>query len=295
MEILSTGLALGAEVRGLDIRQTLEPAQAAALRDAWHEHLVLFVRRQPMSIEQHMAFTRHFGELEHSGPNFFRKYYGGGKEDRAGPDMPPEISVISNIVVDGKPIGSLGSGEAKWHTDSAVGEIPPAGGFLRALEIPEAGGSTYFMNMYAAYETLPPELARQVEGRRILHGRMLYPATPRSTQQPRQGPGNVADINTAPCARHPIVRTHPDTGRKALYLGQRMNASIVDMDATASERLLDALWAHAMQDRFIYKHDWQVGDLVIWDNRCTLHRRDAFDPASRRLMHKTQTVGTKPY
>ncbi len=290
MEIVSTGHALGAEIRGVDIRRDLNPEQAAALRDAWHEHLVLFVRRQPMSVEQHMAFTRHFGELEHSGPHYFRKYYGGGKEDRAGVEMPPEISVISNIVVDGKPIGSLGSGEAKWHTDSSIGEAPPAGGFLRSIEIPDEGGSTHFMNMYAVYDTLPPELARRIDGLRILH-----PATHRSTQQPRPGFENVTDLNQVPGARHPIVRTHPETGRQSLYLGRRLNASIVGMDPAESERLLDALWAHTVQDKFVHRHDWQVGDLVLWDNRCTMHRRDAFDPSSRRLMHKTQTVGTKPF
>ena len=289
MDIVSTGLALGAEIRDLDIGQDLPAPQATALRDAWHEHLVLFVRCQPISIERHMAFTRYFGALEHSGPNYFRKYYGGAKEDRAGADMPPEISVISNIVVDGKPMGSLGSGEAKWHTDSSIGEYPPAGGFLRALEIPEVGGSTYFMNMYDVYDTLPADLSRRIAGLRILH-----PATHRSTQQPQPGFENVTNLSQVPGARHPIVRTHPDTGRPSLYLGRRLNASVVGLPAQESEALLDALWAHAVQDRFVYRHDWQVGDLVMWDNRCTMHRRDAFDPSSRRLMHKTQTVGSKP-
>ena len=290
MQIVPTGLALGAEVRGIDIRRPLSPEDAATLRAAWHQHLVLFVRRQPMTVEQHMAFTRHFGELEFSGPNYFRKYYGGAKEDRAGAEMPPEISVISNIVVDGKPIGSLGYGEAKWHTDSSIGEMPPAGGFLRAIEIPEDGsGATSFLNMEAAWETLAPELRQAVIGRRILH-----PATHRSTTQPRPGYENITDLNQVPGARHPIVRTHPDTGRQSLYLGRRLNASIVGLDKADSEALLDALWAHTLQDRFVYRHDWQVGDLVIWDNRCTMHRRDAFPAASRRLMHKTQTVGSRP-
>ena len=290
MQIVPTGLALGAEVRGIDIRRPLSPEDAATLRAAWHQHLVLFVRRQPMTVEQHMAFTRHFGELEFSGPNYFRKYYGGAKEDRAGAEMPPEISVISNIVVDGKPIGSLGYGEAKWHTDSSIGEMPPAGGFLRAIEIPEDGsGATSFLNMEAAWETLAPELRQAVAGRRLQH-----PASNRITTRRRPGFEQDVAFKPLPVVDHPLVRTHPETGRPSLYLGQQPNTVIVGMDPAESKALIEALWAHTVQDRFVYRHDWQVGDLVIWDNRNTMHRRDAFPAASRRLLHKTQTAGTRP-
>jgi taurine dioxygenase len=284
-QAVPTGKALGVEIRGVDIRRPLSPAAAEAMRAAWHDHLVMIVREQPMTQDQHMAFTRNFGELEYA-----RLYTQVSKDSSPNQDKPPFISVISNITVDGKPIGSLGSGEAMWHTDSSLVEEPPAVGFLHAIEIPPAGGSTYFLNMYAALETLPADLRRQIEGRQILH-----PATHRSDGTLFKGYENVTDLSQVPGAKHPIIRTHPETGRKALYLGRRPHASVVGLPKAESEYLLDSLWAHTTQDRFVYRHDWKVGDLVVWDNRCVMHRRDPFDPNSRRLMNRTQTKGTKPY
>ena len=285
IQAIPTGKALGVEIRGVDIRQPLRPAVAEAMRAAWHANLVMIIREQPMTQDQHMAFTRNFGELEHA-----RLYTTVSKDTSPNQDKPPFISVVSNITVDGKPIGSLGSGEAMWHTDSSLVEKPPAGGFLHAIEIPPSGGSTYFLNMYAALETLPADLRQQIEGRQILH-----PATHRSDGTVFKGFENVTDFSSVPGTKHPIVRTHPDTGRKALYLGRRPYASVVGLPQAESEYLLDSLWAHTTQDKFVYRHDWKVGDLVAWDNRCVMHRRDPFDPNTRRLMNRTQTRGTKPY
>ncbi len=285
LQFVPTGRALGVEVRGIDIRKPLDPATAAALRAAWHENLVLIVREQPMTHDEHLAFTRYFGE-----PEIARLYVTMSADKTIDNDKPPMFSVISNIVVDGKPIGSLGSGEAVWHTDSSLVETPPAAGLLHAVEVPPAGGSTWVLNMYAALDTLPADLRQQIEGRQILH-----PATHRSDGKPSKGFENVTDITKVPGTKHPIIRTHPDTGRKALYLGRRINASVVGMPIPESEYLLDALWAHATQEKFTYRHDWKVGDLLMWDNRCVMHRRDPFDPNSRRLMYRTQTKGTKPF
>ncbi len=290
MEVVPTGTGVGAEIRGIDIRQPQPAATITDILAAWLEHQVFIVRRQPMTHQQHLDFTRHFGELELTGYNLFTANY---TKDRVGnfdPTIPPEMSIISNIVIDGKPIGSLGYGEALWHTDSSLVECPPAGGFLRSVEVPPAGGSTHFMDMYEVLDRLPDRLRQQIEGRKILH-----PASHTSAGEPRKGFEHVDDITKLPGTQHPIVRTHPGTGRQALYLGRRKNSSIVDMALEESEMLLDTLWAHAVKHGPVYQHDWTVGDLVVWDNRCVMHRRDAFDPNARRLMHRTNIKGERPF
>jgi taurine dioxygenase len=193
------------------------------------------------------------------------------------------MNVISNIKVDGAPIGGLGDGEAIWHADMTYVEHPPMASILYALEVPPSGGDTYWASMYAAYETLPAELKERIADRRAIHD-----ATYNSAGQMRKGYAEVADPRSAPGARHPLVRLHPETGRKSLFLGRRRNSYIEGLEIAESERLLDALWAHATQPRFTFRQQWCVGDVVVWDNRCTLHRRDAFDPSARRLLHRTQ-------
>ncbi len=285
VEVVPFDAALGAEVRGVDWHRPLAPADRDRIRAAWIDRLVLRLRGTPMSDPELMAFTRQFGDLEYSAYGLVEKKYGIKSEIEA----PPEISVISNIVENGKAIGGLGSGEAFWHTDSSFVEVPPAGSFLHALEIPPDGGATYFLNMYAAYESLPADLKQAIEGRSLNH-----PVTHDSGGKPRKGFEAVTDVSQAPGVVHPLVRTHPESGRKALFLGRRLNAWIVGLAVADSERLLDRLWAHATQDKFVWRQDWRVGDLIIWDNRCAMHRRDAFDPTTRRLMHRTQTKGTRP-
>jgi taurine dioxygenase len=162
-------------------------------------------------------------------------------------------------------------------------EHPPMGAILYALEVPPSGGDTYWANQYLACETLPGELRQRIEGRRAVHD-----ATYNSAGIKRKGYADVSDPRKAPGARHDLMREHPETGRKALFLGRRRNSYIEGLDLAESEALLDALWAHATQARFTFRQEWRVGDVVVWDNRCTLHRRDAFDPAARRLMHRTQ-------
>lgn len=289
MQLIPTGAALGVEISGVDIRQAIAPEVVEDIHRAWHDNLVFIVREQPMTDDQLMAFTRNFGELEYSAGHLVKRQYGREGAVHDAMKRAPEIAVISNIKVNGKAIGVLGDGEAKWHTDSSYVDVPTAGSFLHALEIPPTGGATYFGNMYAALETLPGDLRKAIEGRSILH-----PATHRSDGTPYHGFENITDVTKLPGATHPVVRTHPETGRKALYLGRRLNAHIRGLPLADSDALLDALWEHATQDRFVYRHDWRVGDLVVWDNRCVIHRRDPFDPAARRRMHRTQTKGTRP-
>ena len=237
-----------------------------------------------------MIDTRQFGELEFAPAALIDMQYGVKTENEGRRrEIPPEIAVISNIVEDGKAIGGLGYDEAFWHTDSSFVEVPPAASLLRSLEIPPEGGATYFLNMYSAYETLPDDIKDRIAGMRVIHA-----ATHSSGGKAHKGFETVSDLTKVPGARQPLVRTHPETGRKALFLGRRINSYIVGLPVEESERLLDLLWAHATQEKFTWRQDWRIGDLVWWDNRCAMHRRDAFDPATRRLMHRTQLKGTRP-
>ena len=286
------GAGCGAEIRGVDIREPLSAADRDAIRKAWLDHLVLRFRAQPMSDAQHMAFTRQFGELEFNPDKLIEKQYG-VETQTAGrkSEIPPEISVISNIIEDGKAIGGLGDGEAFWHTDSSFVDVPPAASLLRSLECPppSSGGSTYFLNMYSAYETLPADTKQRIAGLKARHA-----ATHNSGGRAHKGFETVDDVTKVPGAVQPLVRTHPETGRKALFLGRRINAYVLGLPVDESEHLLDFLWEHTAQEKFTWRQDWQPGDLIWWDNRCAMHRRDAFDPAARRLMHRTQLKGTRP-
>lgn len=269
--------ALGAEIDGLDLHRPLVDADLAALKAAWANHLVLRFRDQALSDPQLLAFSRLLGPLDPPGPNPYGKPF---------LDEFPEINVISNVKVGGAPIGNLGDGEAVWHCDMTYVEEPPRAAMLHALEIPASGGDTYWSNMYLAYETLPEATKRRIAGMRAIHD-----ATYNSAGMMRKGMKEVTDPREAPGARHPLVIRHPETGRSALFLGRRRNSSIVGLDLDDSDDLLDELWEHATQERFTFRQIWQRDDLVLWDNRCTLHRRDAFDPQARRVMHRTQIKG----
>jgi taurine dioxygenase len=198
----------------------------------------------------------------------------------------PELYIVSNVLKDGEPIGSLGNGEAVWHTDMSYLPDPPKASMLYALEIPPAGGNTEFVNMYAVYEALPAELKRVIAALRIKHD-----GTYNSGGYVRQGVTPTDDPRESPGIFHPLVCTHPETGRRMLYLGRRRNAYIEGFELAESEALLDALWAYTDRPELAWHTVWQVDDLVLWDNRCTMHRRDPFDPATRRVMHRTQIKG----
>jgi taurine dioxygenase len=271
--------ALGAEIGGVDLSQPLSTETFGEIRKAWLEHMVVRFRGQSLPDPQLLAFSRHFGELDPPGPNPLGR-----------PFLPdhPQMNVISNIKADGVPIGGLGDGEAIWHADMTYIEKPPMAAILHALEIPPRGGDTasgdtYWANMALAYETLPADLKRRIAGREAVHD-----ATYNSAGAMRKGYQDVSDPRAAPGARHPLVRRHPETGRECLFLGRRRNSYIVGLELAESEALLDELWRHATQPQFTFRQQWRVGDVLVWDNRCTLHRRDAFDPRARRLLHRTQ-------
>jgi taurine dioxygenase len=276
LQVVPTGAALAGEVRGVDLRG-IDDSAFVAIHRAWLDHLVLLFRDQDMDDDDLIAFSRRFGELDlapiqENGRRFVEGH--------------PEIYVVSNVIENGVAIGSLGAGEAVWHTDMSYLEDPPKASMLYAIEVPPAGGSTGFTNMYRAYEELPEALKRRIAGRRLKHD-----GTYNSGGYVREGITATDDPVASPGTCHPIVCAHPETGRRCLYLGRRRNAYIEGLPLAESEALLDDLWRHATREELSWYNAWRVGDLVLWDNRCTMHRRDPFDAASRRIMHRTQMKG----
>jgi taurine dioxygenase len=275
-----SGKALAAEITGVDLKALTE-ADFQTIHQAWLDNQVLLFRHQHLTDEDLIAFSRGFGDLDHApiqetGRRFVEGY--------------PEIYIVSNVIENGVPIGSLGAGEATWHTDMSYLEQPPKASMLYALEVPQQGGDTWFSSMYKAYESLPAELKHRIQNLKVKHD-----GTYNSGGYLRQGVTPVDDPVTSPGTYHPIVCTHPETARRGLYLGRRRNAYIAGLPLAESESLLDELWSYATAGNITWSHQWQPADVVLWDNRCTMHRRDGFDPATRRILHRTQIKGeTRP-
>jgi taurine dioxygenase len=275
-QVIPTGAALGAEVRGVDLR-VIDDAGFAAVHRAWLDHSVLLFRGQKLNDDHLIAFSRRFGDLDQAPIQ---------ENGRRFVDGYPEIYVVSNVIENGVAIGSLGAGEAVWHTDMSYLEDPPKASMLYAIEVPPAGGNTGFTNMYRAFDELPDSLKQRIEGRRLKHD-----GTYNSGGYVRQGITATDDPVASPGTYHPAVCTHPETGRRCLYLGRRRNAYIEGLSLAESEALLDELWRHATREELGWYNTWRVGDVVLWDNRCTMHRRDPFEASSRRIMHRTQIKG----
>ena len=303
LKVFPTGAALGAEVKGLDLRDVIlsegesgkggesgerrrreerEQLAVAAILDAWHAHGVLLFRDQRgLSPDGLLAFSRKFGDLDLAPIQETGRRFVEGR---------PELYIVSNVLdAKGKPIGALGHGEAAWHTDMSYQDTPPKASMLHALEVPESGGDTSFACMYGAFDSLPRRLKEKVEGLRVKHD-----ATYNSGGLARAGIEVTDDPRRSPGAIHPLVVTHPQTRRRCLYLGRRMMAWVEGLDLESSALLLDELWSYATMPSLVWTQEWRVGDLVFWDNRCTLHRRDPFPAEARRVMHRTQIKGAEP-
>jgi taurine dioxygenase len=272
---------LGAEISGINLSSSITPSDLETIEDVWRERLVIVFQDQQLSDPQLIAFSRNFGELDPPGPNPYGQPF---LKDH------PELNVISNVVENGKPMGNLGDGEAVWHADMTYVEVPPKAAMLHSLEVPppEAGGNTYFANMFAAYDALPADLKKAATGKIAVHD-----ASTNSAGMLRKGYKEVSDVRQTVGAHHPLIRTEPVTGRKALFLGRRPNAYVMGLEVAESEGLLNALWSHATQPRFTLCHRWKVGDLLMWNNLSVLHRRDPFDPKTRRVMHRSQIKGNE--
>ncbi|MFZ4711135.1 MAG: TauD/TfdA dioxygenase family protein [Zwartia sp.] len=272
--------ALGAEIRGIDFSRPLTDAVRKQIEEAWTKHLVLRFRGMPtLSADDLIAFSKNFGKLDARpiGSSDKNPYFEVDK---------PEITIISNVVVAGKPIGGLGAYEAVWHSDMTYVDLPPKASCLYAIEIPPTGGNTYFVNMYEAYDTLPIQLKNRIASLSCVHD-----ASRNSAGELRKGFAEINDPIKTVGAVHPLVRVHPASNKRCLFLGRRRGAYVSGLSLVDSEALLDELWAHATEPRFMWSQEWQLGDLVMWDNRCAMHRREAFDPSTRRLMLRTQISG----
>jgi taurine dioxygenase len=264
--------ALGAEIVGIDLSKEIDDLTFAQIRDAWHDHLVILLRDQELSEEDEVRFAEKFGPpaVIHT-KQFVRNH--------------PAVMLISNIREDGKPIGALPDGEMHFHTDQCHQERPAMASMLYALEVPSAGGNTLFANGYKAYATLPDAIKRRIDGRKALNA---YDYDTASTKRGTRLTDGV------PSYVHPVVRTHPATGRKALYVNRLMTVRIEGLPADESDELLDLLFEHQERREFVYEHVWRPGDLLMWDNRCTLHARTDFSPDERRLMRRVTILGEKP-
>jgi taurine dioxygenase len=280
IEVLPISDVIGAEVRSADLA-AVDDKTLSAIHAAWMDHCVLLFRDQKIDARDLVMFSKRFGELDIAPAN---------ENGESGFGGFAEVLVLSNVMEDGKAIGALGNAEAQWHTDMNYIDEPPTGSVLLSVEVPDEGGDTGFSNMYRALDDLAPSLRARIDGLKIKHD-----SSTNSGGYLRAGAESVTDVTTCPGAIHPIVRTHPETARKALYLGRRRSAYIMGLGLEESEALLDALWGHASQAKYSWHHQWRVGDVVMWDNRCAMHRRDSFDNTKRRIMHRTQIKGDKPF
>lgn len=292
VQVIPSGAALGAEIRGVDLSQPVPEETRVVLRKAWADHLVLLWRDQNLPDVSFLEAAAIFGRTKEPAA---RKYEIAGGYKIGGRRVPlnPHVSLISNLNEDGEPVqdnGGLGSYEVVWHSDNSYAEVPPAASMLYAVVLPSnGGGDTWFNNQYLAYEELPEDLKRAIEGKRQLHDASRNSAgvlrpTVKLPTRPEEVPGPV----------HPLVRIHPVTGRKALYLGRRRqwpSNYILGLPNDESERLLDRLWAHATQEKYAWKHVWRLGDLVLWDNRCAMHYRSQVDSTQARVLYRTVLEG----
>ena len=264
----------GAQIEGLDLAQ-LDDAAFTQLYATWLKHHVLVLRDQTVNDTQFEAFSARLGTLDPP-PN-----QGAGRKS---PPGFPNLYVVSNKKDGaGEPIGALGDGEAAWHTDMSYLEDPPAASMLISRILPAWGGDTFFCSMPGALASLPATLRA-----RIAHVQIKHDGTYDSGGTIRKGMQANDDPATSAGALHPAIITHPESGVQSLYLGRRRNAYVAGLPLKESEALLDELWTYSALPENLYRHQWRVGDVVLWDNRTTMHRRDAFDPASERTMHRSQ-------
>jgi len=248
------------------------------LYEFWLKFGVLRIKGQSLTDDQLQNFSRRFGPLEEIP-------YGKISEAEKRKIKNRYVTVISNVEVDGKPIGGLGNKEATWHSDMTYIERPPPASILMSIEVPQRGGDTHFSDQAAAYDSLPSDLAKRIEKLSIKHN-----AAHTSVGDLRRGFEPITDPRQAPGAIHPIVRQHDETKRKILYLGRREFAYVVGLDLEESEQLLDEIWGYAALKENVWTQIWEIGDVIIWDNRRVLHRRDGFDQSDRRLMKRCQVM-----
>ena len=276
LEIRPLSPALGAEIRGVDLSQAIDDATFTEILRAWHDHGLILLRGQSFSEDQQVDFGRRFGEVA-PWSRFAAKEKG----------RHPYIMLVTNLKENGEFVGSLPEGEIEFHSDGIYIEQPSAGTMLHAVAIPSRGGQTAFASMYKAYETLPAEMKAKLEGLKARHA-FTYNSQKQNENDEKKAAADVASYD------HPVVRTHPATGRKALYVNRLMTERIVGLPDDESRAILDKLFAHIETPAFVYEHEWQVGDVLLWDNRCLVHARRDFPAQELRLMRRLAIAGEKP-
>ncbi|MEO0784301.1 MAG: TauD/TfdA family dioxygenase [Pseudomonadota bacterium] len=281
IEIKPIREGFGADVSGVDLAR-ISDADFETIYRAWLDFGVLRFQGQSLDKDSLQAFSQRFGPLEEIPLGRLTA------EQRKKIDN-LYVTAISNIVVNGRPIGGLGNAEAEWHSDMTYVETPPPASVLLGVEIPPHGGDTFFVDQRAAYEALPDTLKARIENLSIKHD-----AAHTSVGDLRAGYEPFDDPRDAPGAVHPIVRIHDETGEKCLYLGRRDWAYIPGLSLEDSEALLDELWSYAVPEDYIVEQNWTPGDVIIWDNRRCLHRRSEIDPTTRRLLLRCQVLAREP-
>ena len=280
MDITVTPLssACGAEISGVDLTRPLSQETVRAIKEAWGKHLVLVFRGQKVSQDDQLRFASYFGDLgsRKKAPEALRARTEGVQQDNE------KVLLVSNIKVDGVPIGAFGEGEFWFHIDSGYTPKPYKYTFLYALELPSTGGNTMFSNMYKAYEAVPPALKAKLRGMKALHIHEYNRA--------RQA-NSSGDISGIPHHSHPIFITHPDTRRKTLFVDRLMTTRIEGVSEEESNAILDQLYEIGERREFIFEHVWKLGDFLMWDNRCTIHARTDFPKEERRLLRRCTVEG----
>jgi alpha-ketoglutarate-dependent taurine dioxygenase len=274
--------AIGLEISGIDLAAPLDPGTIAAIKELWRQHLVLVFPEQSLTEDQQIAFSRHFGELDIT------------IEDDKKSSKNPEVLRIANVDERGQkldvdhPIQHYFSTlTALWHTDGSYRAVPSYASMLHALEVTPEGGETCFANAIAAYEALPDDIKRQLEGKHMVHA---YEFTRHF--ESRLPPLSEDERLRSPPATHPVVRQHAD-GRRSLYISGNVAYYVGGMPLEDGKRLHKYLLDWITQPRFVYAHRWSVGDVVLWDNRPTLHRVLPYDPSYRRSLQRTELRGTE--
>ena len=274
--------ACGAAISGVDLSKPLSERQVNAIKEAWGRHLVLLFRGKNLSQDDQLRFASYFGDLgsRKKAPEALRSRAEGTQQNNE------KVLLVSNIKVDGKPIGAFGEGEFWFHIDSGYTPRPYKYTFLYALELPSRGGNTMFSNMYKAYEAVPAALKEKLKGRKALHIHEYNRAKQASSS---------GDISGIPHHSHPIFVTHPDTGRKTLFVDRLMTTRIEGMSQDESDAILDQLYEIGERREFIFEHVWKLGDFLMWDNRCTIHARTDFPKEERRLLRRCTVEGEPLY
>ncbi len=265
--------ALGAEIVNVDLSQPLNDERFAEILDCWHDNAVLLFRDQHISEDDQVRFAERFGTLAHS-------------HTRSYTTANPAVMLISNIRENGRQIGALPDGEMQFHSDQCYLEKPAKASMLYAIEVPAKGGNTLFASGYRAYETLSDDIKSRIAGRKAINAYDYDNASVKRGTRIKEGVPHFA---------HPVVTTHPATGRKALFVNRLMTVAIEGLPEAESDELLNILFDHQENPAFIYEHVWRLNDLLMWDNRCALHARTDFSADERRLMRRVTVLGERPF